>query len=100
MQPLDNIAEAAAFAQYRGSWSAPHLEDVKAVWNFGIKYGLNLMENPMITELKGMAAKYKNAAEIVNRAVKEIRNVEDTDPEAANKIYQEAVYRIMAGAQE
>ena len=54
----------------------------------------------MITELKGMAAKYENAAEIVNRAVKEIQNVEDTDPEAANKIYQEAVYRIMAGAQE
>lgn len=100
MQPLDNIAEAAAFAQYRGSWSAPHLEDVKAVWNFGVKYGLNLMENPMITELKGMAAKHENAAEIVNRAVKEIQSVEDTDPEAANKIYQEAVYRIMAGAQE
>ena len=73
---------------------------MKAVWNFGVKYGLNLMENPMITELKGMAAKYENAAEIVNRAVKEIQNVEDTDPEAANKIYQEAVYRIMAGAQE
>lgn len=110
-QPLENILEAAVFADYRGEWKPPFVADVRAVYNFALKYGLNITENPYITELEQAAAKVEDAPrmagadgatgytaptirEIVRQAVADIKAVEKDDPEAVQRIYQEAMLKI------
>ena len=111
LQPLENILEAAIFADYRGEWKPPFVADVRAVYTFALKYGLNVTENPYVTELEQAAAKVEDAPrmagadgatgytaptirEIVRQAVADIKAVEKDDPEAAQRIYQEAKLKI------
>lgn len=112
LQPLENILEAAVFAEYRGEWKPPFTADLRAVYDFALKYGLNVTENPYVADLERAAADLEDVPdmvgqdgvgrsaptirEIVRQAVADIKAVEKEDPDAARRIYQEALLKISA----